>query len=276
MRRNRGFTLIELLVVIAILALLIAIIMPALGKAKDHAQRLICATNQGTVAKGVQIYADEFDGKLPTSCYNGGSSDYNPTQTSSDEPWTSYVTYTIDTLRDFGSHIIDGPWGMGQLYQMKVIDEPRSFYCPAMPKYSRSAVVVNDYSYRYEAHIDEAGRWPWNNNEWAPLWVSASYYYAPFSKDKNERDLPAIAVKSSDLQSASIMGFDIILDIGYMPHKIRMAGGGGVNAFYGDGHVEYRNSSEAFDYIFDNSNWLSSMDSFNHHPEIFSEFLRML
>ena len=274
MEKNKGFTLIELLVVIAILALLIAIIMPALGKARAHAQRLICATNQGTVAKGVQIYADECDGKLPTSCYNGGSNDYE--MNLSGEPWSAYVACTIDTSQPFGSHIIEGPWGMGQLYLMDVIDEPRSFYCPAMPKTSRNAVVVNDYSYRYEAHIDEAGRWPWNTNEWATLWVSTSYYYTPFSKDKNELDLPAIAVKSGDLLSAYIMGFDIILDIGYMPHKIRLTGGGGVNAFYGDGHVEYRNSAEAFDYIFDNANWLSSMDSFNHHPDMFAEFLKKL
>jgi prepilin-type N-terminal cleavage/methylation domain-containing protein/prepilin-type processing-associated H-X9-DG protein len=273
-RDCNGFTLIELLVVVAILALLIAIIIPALSKSKDHARRLVCATNQGTVAKAVYVYVEEFDTKLPTSCYSGGVGDYEMAY--SYYPWSGYVACTIDTSQVFGSHITEGPWGVGLLFQTDIVDEPRSFYCPAMPKRSRSAIVVNDYAYTYEAHTDHAGRWPWNTNEWATLWVSVSYYYNPFSKDKNELDVPAIAVKSADLQHASIMGFDIILDIGYMPHKIQKASGGGVNAFYGDGHVEFRNSPEAFNYIFDTANWTSSMDSFNHHPEMFAEFLRKL
>jgi len=43
--RTRGFTLIELLVVIAIIGLLLAIMIPALQKGKDYAQRLVCATH---------------------------------------------------------------------------------------------------------------------------------------------------------------------------------------------------------------------------------------
>lgn len=274
MRDWKGFTLIELLVVVAILALLIAIIVPALSKSKDHARRLICATNQGTVAKAVHVYTEEFDAKLPISCYSGGADDYEMTY--SYYPWSSYIACTIDTSQVFGSHITEGPWGMGLLYQTDIVDEARSFYCPAMPKRSRSTVVINDYAYTYEAHIDDAGRWPWNTNEWATFWVCTSYYYTPFSKEKNELGIPAIAFKPADLLSASIMGFDIILDIGYMPHKIRKTSGGGVNAFYGDGHVEFRNSPEAFNYIFDPANWVSSMNSFNHHPEMFAEFLRKL
>lgn len=248
--------------------------MPVLTKSKEVARRLVCATNEGTIAKGVHSYSTEHDGKLPISCYNGGGSDYYPGN-SWDAPWMAYIAYTIDPSQAFGSHITDGPWGMGQLYETDMVDEPKSFYCPAIPKYSRSMFVVNDYSYRYEAHIDKAGRWPWNNNAWAPQWVSVSYYYTPFSSNRNELDIPALAVKASELTGHSIMGFDIILDVGYMAHR-KGNGGGGVNAFYGDGHVEFRNSRKAFDYIFDPTNWVSSMDSFNHHPEMYYEFVRKL
>jgi hypothetical protein len=65
------------------------------------------------------------------------------------------------------------------------------------------------------------------------------------------------------------MECDIILDIGHMPHKTRKAGGKGVNEFYGDGHVEFRNSPEAFGYIFNSTNRHISLDSFNRHPDFF-------
>lgn len=63
--RKKGFTLIELLVVIAIIAMLLAILMPALGKVKKLAERLVCATNlRGLVTAGV-IYSNDADGNFP-------------------------------------------------------------------------------------------------------------------------------------------------------------------------------------------------------------------
>ena len=63
--RKKGFTLIELLVVIAIIAMLLAILMPALGKVKKLAERLVCATNlRGLTTAGV-IYSNDADGNFP-------------------------------------------------------------------------------------------------------------------------------------------------------------------------------------------------------------------
>jgi prepilin-type N-terminal cleavage/methylation domain-containing protein len=55
----RGFTLIELLVVISIIALLLAIIMPALRAARETAKRTICGGNLKTIGQGVFLYAAE-------------------------------------------------------------------------------------------------------------------------------------------------------------------------------------------------------------------------
>jgi prepilin-type N-terminal cleavage/methylation domain-containing protein/prepilin-type processing-associated H-X9-DG protein len=61
----RGFTLIELLVVIAIIALLLAILVPALGRVKEYAYKVICGTNIRAQAQGIRLYADQNKGVAP-------------------------------------------------------------------------------------------------------------------------------------------------------------------------------------------------------------------
>jgi prepilin-type N-terminal cleavage/methylation domain-containing protein/prepilin-type processing-associated H-X9-DG protein len=63
--KKRAFTLIELLVVIAIIALLLAIIMPALSLAKEQARRIMCKNDLKQIGLSLKIYAEENDGKLP-------------------------------------------------------------------------------------------------------------------------------------------------------------------------------------------------------------------
>jgi len=72
MSRRVGFTLIELLVVIAIIALLMAIIMPALSTAKKIATGAVCVANQRNLLTGWIMYADDSDGFLINNraCYD--------------------------------------------------------------------------------------------------------------------------------------------------------------------------------------------------------------
>jgi len=73
---RRAFTLIELLVVIAIIAVLAALLMPALERARDSARFALCASNQRQIFTFANMYAFDFNDALPERCGNAGFSRY--------------------------------------------------------------------------------------------------------------------------------------------------------------------------------------------------------
>ena len=67
--RLKGFTLIELLVVIAIIAILAAMLLPALASAKQKAQRIKCTNNQHELGMGFIMFAGDHNDRLPPAAY---------------------------------------------------------------------------------------------------------------------------------------------------------------------------------------------------------------
>ncbi|MFW6154303.1 MAG: type II secretion system protein [Planctomycetota bacterium] len=83
-RRWTGFTLIELLVVVAIIALLVSILLPSLGRAKDLAMTIVCSARHQGAYKGFGYYGTQFDGVWIA-----------PWDISEDHDWTKQWPYTM-------------------------------------------------------------------------------------------------------------------------------------------------------------------------------------
>lgn len=117
-QKSRGFTLVELLVVIAIIALLAALLFPALSSAKRSAHKATCASNLRQVGLAIQMYADEHDGQIP----------YGPKAPPFTSPSSFYPsTGTPTSLLSLQS---GAPVGLGLLLDRYLASQPKSLFCP--------------------------------------------------------------------------------------------------------------------------------------------------
>ena len=135
--RGVGFTLIELLVVIAIIAVLAAILLPALAAAKQRAIRIQDVSNLHQIEIAIQAYAGESADKLPTLDDPGGAA------------WAW-----------------DVPYDAAETMLVAVGNNKKVFYCPG------TAPRFTEWEHFEDLGQDAAGRpknlWDWGNNTTTP------------------------------------------------------------------------------------------------------------
>ena len=113
-----AFTLVELLVVIGIIAVLVSILLPSLGRARESALRINCGSNLRTIGQALMEYSNRFKGVVPIG-YMGGLGANN----------TKQFNYL---LAGFGGSL-KFPHGLGLLLETNLLPgDGRVFYCPTI------------------------------------------------------------------------------------------------------------------------------------------------
>jgi prepilin-type N-terminal cleavage/methylation domain-containing protein len=123
-RTRQAFTLVELLVVIGIIAVLLGILLPALGRAREAGNTIKCAANLRSIGQGIAIYLAEYKGHFPPAYLYVGQSVKQGDGLLTDDSkgyihWSSYLYKGVP-----GAH--DDP----SLYQSTVGWE--QFMCPSL------------------------------------------------------------------------------------------------------------------------------------------------
>jgi prepilin-type N-terminal cleavage/methylation domain-containing protein/prepilin-type processing-associated H-X9-DG protein len=135
--RRRGFTLLELLVVIAIIAILIGLLLPAVQKVREAANRLACSNNLKELGLGMHHYHDAT-GALPPAFVNNGP--WAPPPYSFTHGWAPFILPYIEQQALHDLYHWEVPL-YHSLNQGLMTQHVRVFQCPSTPERNRYTQV---------------------------------------------------------------------------------------------------------------------------------------
>ena len=243
-----GYSLVELLVVIGAIALLVAVLAPALNRSREQGRRVVCLAHLHGLANAWEVYAIEYSsppqlarrgvdingscahpGALPCGWKRISFADYGPAHfdellhaNRDGQVWLSAVHHRHH-LFQVSNPPPSGPlpghwWNWGIIFKSGVVRDPRVFFCPS----------VRDPDFSWNTPLN-----PWPPSR-ATMWRPDRPHAVNHTQASYERRIGLTSVPWDRIALRTVIAHDIAApNIDSIAHKT------GSNAAYRDGHAEF-------------------------------------